>query len=89
MTEAIQEALDGITNGHGGPFGCVIVKDGEIVGRGHNRVIEDNADIGFRDEVFDDLAGGRDTFSDFLTCIDREACLELFAAYKQMEHSIY
>ena len=39
MTEAINEALDGIRNGHGGPFGCVIVKDGEIIGRGHNMVL--------------------------------------------------
>ena len=148
MTEAIREALDGITNGHGGPFGCVIVKDGEIVGRGHNMVlankdstahgeitairnaekdmdtydltgcelyttgepcpmclyailwanidkvyygctIEDNADIGFRDEQFDNLAGGRESLADFLTCIDREACLELFETYKNMEHNIY
>ena len=29
MTEAIREALDGISQGHGGPFGCVIVKDGD------------------------------------------------------------
>ena len=42
MTEAINEALDGIRNGHGGPFGCVIVKDGEIIGRGHNMVLNDN-----------------------------------------------
>ena len=42
MTEAINEALDGIRCGHGGPFGCVIVKDGEIIGRGHNRVLIDN-----------------------------------------------
>ena len=41
MTEAINEALDGIRNGHGGPFGCVIVKDGEIIGRGHNMVLND------------------------------------------------
>ena len=27
MAEAIREALDGISQGHGGPFGCVIVKD--------------------------------------------------------------
>jgi len=148
MTEAIGEALDGITRGHGGPFGCVIVKDGEIVGRGHNRVlvdkdstahgeitairnaekaldnhdltgcvlyttgepcpmclyailwanidkvyygctIEDNADIGFRDEVFDKLAGGREALSDFLVCIDRDACLELFKVYSDMEHQTY
>ena len=42
MTEAISEALDGIEHGHGGPFGCVIVKDGEIIGRGHNMVLVNN-----------------------------------------------
>lgn len=148
MTEAIEEALDGISHGHGGPFGCVIVRDGEIIGRGHNMVladrdstahgeitairdaekeldsydlsgcelyttgepcpmclfailwanidqvyygctIEDNADIGFRDEIFDELAGGRTELEDFLTCIDRDACLELFETYRNMEHSVY
>ena len=39
MAEAIGEALEGITQGHGGPFGCVIVRDGKIVGRGHNMVL--------------------------------------------------
>ncbi len=39
MQTAIEEARTGIHAGHGGPFGCVIVKDGEIVGRGHNEVI--------------------------------------------------
>lgn len=39
MSEAIQEAYKGIEQGHGGPFGTVIVRDGVIVGRGHNRVI--------------------------------------------------
>jgi len=148
MTEAINEALEGIQNGHGGPFGCVIVKDGEIVGRGHNMVlinddptahgeitairdagqtletydlsgctlyttgepcpmclyailwanidavyygctIEDNADIGFRDEIFDELAGGREELEDYLTCIDRDACLELFEVYKHLQHTVY
>ena len=41
MTEAIREALDGISQGHGGPFGCVIVKDDEIIGTGHNMVLEE------------------------------------------------
>ena len=148
MSEAIREALDGISQGHGGPFGCVIVKDDEIIGTGHNRVledndstahgeitairnaedaldsfdlsgcvlyttgepcpmclyailwaniskvyygctIEDNADIGFRDEVFDNLSGGRESLEDFLVCIDRDACLKLFQVYSDMEHQIY
>ena len=148
MTEAIREALDGISQGHGGPFGCVIVKDDEIIGSGHNMVleekdstahgeitairnaenaldsydlsgcvlyttgepcpmclyailwaniskvyygctIEDNADIGFRDEAFDELSGGRERLSDFLVCIDRDACLKLFKVYSDMEHQIY
>ena len=42
MNEAIKEADYGITNGHGGPFGCVIVKDGKILGRGHNQVVANN-----------------------------------------------
>lgn len=39
MKEALKEAYEGIDKGHGGPFGSVIVKDGKIVGRGHNRVL--------------------------------------------------
>ena len=42
MQEALQEAYEGIKAGDGGPFGCVIVKDGLIVGRGHNQVILKN-----------------------------------------------
>ena len=148
MSEAIEEAIEGITHNHGGPFGCVIVKGEKIVGRGHNMVlanndstahgeitairnaekalgtydlsgcilyttgepcpmclyailwanidkvyygctIEDNAAIGFRDEQFDQLAGSRETLTDYLVCIDREACLELFEFYQNMEHRIY
>ena len=37
---AIEEAYDGINAGDGGPFGAVIVKDGKIIGRGHNRVVK-------------------------------------------------
>lgn len=42
MRMAIDEARGGISRGDGGPFGCVIVKDGAVVGRGHNRVVRDN-----------------------------------------------
>jgi len=41
MRMAIEEALIGIRAGHGGPFGCVITRDGEVVGKGHNRVLID------------------------------------------------
>ena len=39
MDEALKEAYEGIEQNHGGPFGSVIVKDGKIIGRGHNRVL--------------------------------------------------
>ena len=39
MELAVKEAYDGINCGEGGPFGCVIVKDGRVVGSGHNRVL--------------------------------------------------
>ena len=148
MKAAIEEAYQGITNGHGGPFGTVIVKDGKIIGQGHNQVlhrkdptchgeiaairdaswklqdhdlsgcelyttgepcpmclyaclwaridkiyygctIADNAMIGFRDEEMDNLGTGRDQLTDYLTCIDRGACLELFEDYREMDHTIY
>ena len=42
MKAAIEEAYEGIAVNDGGPFGAVIVKGGEIVGRGHNRVVAKN-----------------------------------------------
>lgn len=45
MNKAADEALRGIHAGHGGPFGAVIVKNGLIIGRGHNRVIIDHDPI--------------------------------------------
>ena len=39
MSEAVREAWNGIEKKEGGPFGSVIVKNGEIVGRGHNQVV--------------------------------------------------
>lgn len=42
MAQALWEAYEGIAKKDGGPFGCVIVKDNEIVGRGHNRVLAKN-----------------------------------------------
>ena len=42
MLEAVTAALKGMHNNEGGPFGCVIVKDGKIVGRGNNKVTSNN-----------------------------------------------
>lgn len=39
MLIATKEADSNLTTNEGGPFGAVIVKDGKIVGRGHNRVL--------------------------------------------------
>lgn len=148
MHMAIEEAREGIAHRHGGPFGTVIVKDGKVVGRGHNRVllshdptmhgevsairdaclalnthdlsgcelyttgepchmclcaclwaniekvyygctIADNEDIGFRDDKFDKIFGGRDKLGDYLIPMDREGCLELFEEYKKTDPENY
>lgn len=144
MSIAIDEARIGIKNGHGGPFGCVIVKNGEILAADHNRVlinddptchgeiaairdacdkldthdlsgcelyttgepchmclcacmwanidkiyygctIKDNEKIGFRDEKFSHIFEGRDKLKDYLVCIDRVECLDLFEEYNNIE----
>lgn len=148
MQLAIEEARLGIYNGHGGPFGSVVVKDGEVIAKGHNQVVSnndptchgemdairkacaklatfdlkgyelyttgepcnmcltacmwanldkiyygctiaDNALIGFRDEKFDKIFGGREKLKDLLQPMDREACLKLFEEYNNMESTKY
>lgn len=42
MKIAVEEAYIGMRKGDGGPFGAVIVKDGEIIARAHNEVIKTN-----------------------------------------------
>lgn len=42
MRRAIELARLGMKSGAGGPFGAVVVKDGEIVGEGYNRVVATN-----------------------------------------------
>lgn len=39
MQKAIELAKKGMLSGNGGPFGCIIVKDGKIVGQGSNMVL--------------------------------------------------
>ena len=148
MQMAIEEARAGIRAGHGGPFGAVIVRDDEVVGRGHNMVlantdstahgeitairsaekalgthdlsgcviyttgepcpmclaaclwanlkkvyfgctIADNSRIGFRDEIFDNLTGGRENLKGYLEQVDREKCLALFDEYTKTDRTLY
>ena len=42
MRRVLVLAQQGMTGGHGGPFGSVIVKNGEIVGEAHNEVLSSN-----------------------------------------------
>lgn len=42
MREAIRLAEAGMREGRGGPFGCVVVRRGEIIARGNNRVTSTN-----------------------------------------------
>ena len=148
MQIAIDEARMGIHNGHGGPFGSAIVKDGVLIASGHNHVlvnndstchgeidairkaeqklgtydlkgcviyttgepcnmcltacmwanidkiyygctIADNGRIGFRDDKFDTIFGGRDKLGDYMIQIDHDECLKLFDEYLELHHTIY
>ena len=148
MRIAIEEARKGIHDAEGGPFGAVIVKNGEIIGRGHNMVLKrndpthhgeisairqaarklrsydlsgcelyttgepchmclcaclwanigriyygciiaDNGRIGFRDDKFDHIFGGRDKLGDYMIQIAHAECLKLFDEYIEINHIIY
>jgi guanine deaminase len=42
LREAIRLSIEKSQSGEGGPFGAVVVRDGQIVGRGWNRVTSSN-----------------------------------------------
>ena len=42
MQRVLELSQQGMQSGHGGPFGCVIVKDGIVVGEAHNEVLSSN-----------------------------------------------
>lgn len=42
LKRAIEEAILGMRAGEGGPFGAVIVRDGIVIGEGHNTVLHSN-----------------------------------------------
>lgn len=51
--------------------------------------IADNGLIGFRDDKFNEIFGGRELLGDLLVQVDREDCLELFNEYNHLEHEGY
>ena len=51
--------------------------------------IADNGLIGFRDDKFNEIFGGRELLGDLLVQVDREYCLELFNEYNNLEHEGY
>lgn len=51
--------------------------------------IEDNASIGFRDVLFDEVLGGRAGVADYMDEVDRAACLKLFEEYSQLDATTY
>ena len=42
MNMAVDEAIKGMTNNDGGPFGAVIVRDGQVIAADHNHVTSRN-----------------------------------------------
>lgn len=38
LRQAVEEAVAGVTKGDGGPFGALVVKDGQVIAAGHNMV---------------------------------------------------
>ena len=42
MKEAIEQTIMGLNNKEGGPFGCVIIKDNQIIAKANNTVLKNN-----------------------------------------------
>jgi guanine deaminase len=42
MREAIRLSMEKMLAGYGGPFGAVVVRNGEIIARGYNKVLSSN-----------------------------------------------
>ena len=51
--------------------------------------IEDNGLIGFRDDKFDKIFGGRDKLEGFMTEVERQSCLDLFHFYRTLRRQTY
>lgn len=66
MNEAIREAEKSLAEG-GLPIGAVLVKDGEIISRGHNRLIQEDSVI-LHAEIDAIENAGRLDYEDYLKC---------------------
>jgi len=66
MQEAIKEAEKSLTEG-GIPIGAVLVKDGEIISRGHNRLIQ-NSSVILHAEMDAIENAGRLNYDDYVRC---------------------
>jgi len=44
MKEAVKEALKGLKEG-GIPIGCVLVRNGRVIGRGHNMRVQNKSSV--------------------------------------------
>ena len=51
--------------------------------------ISDTEIIGFRDEKFDKIFGGRSKLDNYIQELDRNECLKLFNYYKNIKHEKY
>ena len=67
MNEAIKEAQKSLEEG-GIPIGAVLVKDGEIISRGHNRLIQNDSVI-LHAEMDAIENAGRLNYEDYINCI--------------------
>jgi len=63
MKEAVEEARKGLSEG-GIPIGAVLVRDGKIISRGHNRRVQDNDPLAHAEIVCMRNAGRLGSFRD-------------------------
>ena len=83
MAIALEEAMEGIENDDGGPFGAVIVQDGVVISRAHNEVLRRNDPTAHAEILAIREASailGRSDLSDCEIYSTSEPCPRCFAA---------
>jgi len=102
MKIALEEAREGIRLGTFDLSGCELYTTGEpchmclcasmwanISKIYYGCTTQDNGMIGFRDDKFDKIFGGREKLGDYMVELDRDECLKLFEEYSAMAHKGY